>query len=162
PICGDRDSSRLFAEENVDLKLLDGFAFASRKVPEYMHWGLMECPRCDLLYADPAPTPEDLASLYRDADFGSREEARLASRAYGAFLPGIRAKLPDLAGAADIGTGDGVFLRELITAGFRDVVGIEPSAAPIAVADEDVRPLIRHDVFRPESFPSESLSLITC
>lgn len=162
PICGSHDDSRPFAESNADVEALDRFAFASRKLPEYMHWRLMQCRRCDLLYADPAPTLEELATLYRDADFDSREEAHLASRTYGAFLRQIVPKLPDQVGAADVGTGDGIFLRELLAAGFRDVVGIEPSSAPIEAADESVRPLIRHDIFRPNSFPAGSLSLITC
>jgi SAM-dependent methyltransferase len=123
---------------------------------------LAECRRCDLLYADPAPPPEELASLYRDADFDSGGEARQASRTYGQFLGPIAKNLPDLIGAVDVGTGDGAFLRELLAAGFSDVVGIEPSTAPIEAADESVRSLIRHDIFKPNSFPAGSLSLITC
>ena len=162
PICGSSADSRPFAEANVNLDNLDAFAFASRKLPEYMHWRLAECGRCDLLYVDQAPSLDELAALYRDADFDSSIEARLASLTYAQFLRGIVTQLPDLAGAADIGTGDGAFLKELIAAGFRDVVGIEPSSAPIEAADPSVRPLIRHDIFRPGSFPNGSLSLITC
>ena len=122
----------------------------------------MHCRRCDLLYADPAPAPDELAALYRDADFDSGEEARLASRTYGQFLPRLASRLPDRAGAVDVGTGDGIFLRELLDAGFTDVVGVEPSSAPIEASDPAIRPLIRHDIFRPNSFPPDSLSLITC
>ena len=127
-----------------------------------MHWRLIECRRCDLLYANPAPPWRTSASLYRDAAFDSREEARLASRTYGRLLQRIIPRLPDKIRAVDVGTGDGVFLRELLAAGFRDVVGIEPSSAPIAAADREIRPLIRQDIFRPDSFPADSLSLITC
>jgi SAM-dependent methyltransferase len=162
PLCHSLDDSQSFAEANVDLEELDGFAFASRKLPEYMHWRLMECRRCDLLYANPAPSLEDLAALYRDAAFDSRDEARLASRTYGRLLRRIIPRLPDKLRAVDVGTGDGVFLRELLAAGFREVVGIEPSAAPIAAAAAEIRPLIRHDIFRPDLFPADSLSLITC
>jgi SAM-dependent methyltransferase len=152
----------LFAEANVKPDDLDRFAFASRKLPEYMHWRLAECRRCDLLYVDPAPSLEELAACYRGADFNSQEEAGLASRTYGRFLPGIVKRIPDQVGAADIGTGDGSFLQELLAAGFSDVVGVEPSQAPIDAADASVRGLIRHDIFRANSFPASSLSLITC
>jgi SAM-dependent methyltransferase len=162
PICGTRDNSRLFAPSNLRAEELDGFAFASRKTPEYMHWQLSLCQDCDLLYADPAPKPEDLAILYRHADFDSRPEARLASKTYGRFLSRIIPRLPDRSCAADIGTGDGAFLAELLAEGFQDVVGIEPSTAPIEAAEPSIRPLIRHDVFRADSFAPGSLSLITC
>jgi SAM-dependent methyltransferase len=70
--------------------------------------------------------------------------------------------LPDRIRAVDVGTGDGVFLRELLAAGFREVAGIEPSAAPVTAAAAEIRPLIRQDIFRPDLFPAGSLSLITC
>jgi SAM-dependent methyltransferase len=162
PACNTSEASKLFAEGDVDADRLDQFAFSSRKLPEYMHWRLWECRGCDILYASPAPRPEDLANLYRDAAFDSRDEAGYASRTYAAFLPRIKSRLPDLDGAMDVGTGDGAFLRELLAAGFREVVGIEPSAAPVAAADPGIRPLIRQEVFRPETCPSESLSLVCC
>jgi SAM-dependent methyltransferase len=162
PICGTTAASRPFAAANVALDRLDGFAFASRKRPEYMHWRLAECRRCDLLYVDLAPAADDLAALYRDAAFASGAEAAHASRTYARWLPEIVARLPDRAAAADVGTGDGAFLKALLAAGFRDVVGIEPSAAPIAAADPAVRPLIRHTPFAPTTFAAGSLTLLTC
>jgi len=162
PICRKRDRSRLFAPVNIDWEALDGYAFASRKLPEYMHWRLSRCERCDLLYADPAPRPDDLAILYQDAGFDSREEAHHATRTYGRLLSRIVPRLPSRTGAADIGTGDGAFLTELLRLGFEDVEGIEPSMAPVESADPSVRPLIRQGVFREDSFVAESQSLITC
>jgi SAM-dependent methyltransferase len=50
----------------------------------------------------------------------------------------------------------------LLACGFENVTGIEPSSAPIEAADPAIRRLIRHDVFRSDSFAPESLSLITC
>ena len=114
PICDKSDQSRLFAEANFDTKALDEFAFASRKLPEYMHWRFMQCGRCDLIYADPAPPLNELSTLYRDAAFDSGEEARIASQTYASFLPEILRNLPGRDGAVDIGTGDGAFLHELL------------------------------------------------
>src|SRR5437588_9965184 len=128
PVCGSGDTSNVFAEANYDAGKLDEYAFASRKMPEYMHYRLISCPNCDLLYASPIPTLESLSQAYHDAAFDSAEEARYASRTYAGFLPGIVSKLPDRAGALDIGTGDGIFLAQLLRAGFSGVVGVEPSA----------------------------------
>jgi SAM-dependent methyltransferase len=162
PICGPRAAPSLVAAANVRVDALDQFAFASRKLPEYMHWQLWECRRCDLVYADPAPGPDQLAGLYREACFDSRQEARHASRTYARLLRRIIANLPDRHGAVDIGTGDGSFLAELLAHGFSEVAGIEPSIAPIEAAEPGIRRLIRHDVFREGSFAPGSLSLITC
>ena len=162
PICSSDDASRVFAESNVDASKLDAFAFASRKVPEYMHHRLIECPMCDLLYASPLPERAELAKAYQEAAFDSGVEAHYASRTYGRFLPAICERLPNRAGALDIGTGDGAFLEELVAMKFTGVVGVEPSIAPIAAAAPAIKPLIRQGLFRPEDFEPGSFNLITC
>lgn len=162
PICGSNDESKIFAEANLDEKKLDGFAFASRKKPEYMHYRLVWCLRCDLIYANPAPTQDTLANAYQKADFNSSEESHFASRVYGSLLAEIIDKLSDLDGAMDIGTGDGAFLEQLLARGFTGVVGVEPSESPIMAARPDIRPLIKRGVFNPQDFKPGSFSLITC
>jgi SAM-dependent methyltransferase len=161
PGCG-ADDGRPFAPANVDAQALDSFAFASRKLPEYMHFALVTCARCELLYANPAPSPGTLAALYHDAAFDAAAESRFASETYGRQLPRICAALRERAGALDIGTGDGAFLAQLLARGFSGVVGVEPSAAPVAMAAPDVRPLIRHGLFRAADFAPASFSLVTC
>jgi len=162
PLCASSDDSFTLAESNIDLARLDAFAFASRKLPEYMHWRLLECRRCDLVYASPAPAPRSLGEAYEQAAFDSQTEARYAAATYAALLPRIKKRLVDLDGALDIGTGDGCFLEQLLDAGFTNVMGVEPSAAPIAAAASGVRALIRNDIFRVEAYRPESLQLITC
>ena len=162
PVRGSNDESHVFAEADFNPANWDRFAFASRKLPEYMHYRLVACPVCDLIYASPIPTLDTLAEAYREADFDSADEGRRASRTYGAFLPRLVTRLPDRIGALDIGTGDGAFLEQLINYGFTEVVGVEPSRAPIAAARSNVRPLIRHGLFRREDFTSKQLRLITC
>jgi len=162
PVCETSAFAKVFAESTVDAGKLNQFAFASRKVPEYMHHRLMHCEQCDLLYADPVPAPEELSIAYRDAAFDSGEEAGFAARTYGRLLPGIERLLPDKIGALDIGTGDGAFLAELLSRGFTQVQGVEPSSAPIAAAEASIRPLIRHGIFNSADNQSASLALVTC
>lgn len=162
PICGSTDEGRVFAESTVDVEKLDAFAFASRKLPEYMHHRLIICPTCELLYASPVPLASDLMRLYRTAAFDSGEEARLAARTYARLLPFVASRLPDRDGALDIGAGDGAFLEQLIKRGFIRVMGVEPSTAPLATARSDIKPLIRHGMFRADDYPASSLRLVTC
>jgi SAM-dependent methyltransferase len=161
PVCGATESVP-FAPANVDAAALGAFAFASRKLPEYMHLALVTCPTCDLLYSNPAPLPGALDALYRDAAFDAPEESHHASVTYGRQLSRIAARLPDRRGALDVGTGDGAFLTQLLANGFTDVAGVEPSAAPVAMAPPEVRALIRNAPFRAADFAPGSFSLVTC
>jgi len=161
PVCGS-SIAREVAPANVDFSRLDGFAFASRKLPEYMHFRLVVCEACDLLYSSPAPARAALEQAYESASFDASDESRYAAATYAAFLPGIARRLPDREGALDIGTGDGAFLAQLVAAGFSDVLGVEPSAAPVALADPAVRGRIRNAPFRRADFRAEQFRLVTC
>lgn len=161
PVCGSAEATEI-APANFDPARLDSFAFASRKLPEYMHLRLVVCTACDMLYATPAPLPGTLATAYEGAAFDASQESHFAARTYGSYLPGIASRLPDQVGALDIGTGDGAFLEQLLAKGFADVVGIEPSTAPIAAAAPAVRDKIRHAVFRSGDFSAEQFRLVTC
>ena len=162
PLCASSSHSREFAKESYDPKRLGAFAFASRKIPEYMHYRLVLCEDCDLLYASPVPESDRLEDEYREASYDSGREARYAARTYARLVQPILARLRDRTGALDIGAGDGAFLKELLGCGFTGVVGAEPSAAPISAAEESIRPLLRHAPFRAEDFRGERFSLITC
>ena len=125
PLCGDTQSAVLFAEARIDSCKLDSFAFASRKLPEYMHHRLLLCRACDMVFASPVPDVTELRSAYEAAAFDSQTEAQFAARTYARLLRPYFARLPNKQGALDIGTGDGAFLSELLAAGFDEVRGIE-------------------------------------
>jgi SAM-dependent methyltransferase len=162
PVCGSTDDTHVYAPENFDQAKFNAYSFASRKQPEFMHARLIECPGCDLVYANPLLELGSLETAYQEAAFDSGREAAFAAETYGRLLPEIMKKLPDCESALDIGTGDGAFLSTLLQYGFKNVVGVEPSKAPIQAAAPEIRALIREEMFRPESFAPGSLSLITC
>jgi SAM-dependent methyltransferase len=159
PSCRTATDSRLFRESNVDEGRWTDASFSSRKIPEYMHFTLRTCSTCGLTYAAAVPTPEVINAAYRSAPFSAGRESRYAARTYISYLrdadvvPGT---------ALDIGAGDGAFVRELLAYGFSDVIGIEPSEAPVLSAAEDVRPHLRRELFDGERFAANSFDLVTC
>ena len=113
PICGTDTALQVDAEADFKQEALTEFAFASRKMLEPMHYRLLICSRCDMLFASPVPMMDSIAVAYDQAAFGSGEEAAYAARTYASFLPEITRNLPDREEALDIGTGDGAFLEQL-------------------------------------------------
>ena len=65
PVCGSDSQYRVFEEAAFDASRWDKFAFSSRKTPEYMHYRLLECGRCDLLYANPASAGPNAPAWYK-------------------------------------------------------------------------------------------------
>jgi len=160
PICARAEQQHLVREGNLDFERLNAASFSSRKLPEYMHPRLMRCAPCGLVYASPAPTPAFLAASYRDASFDATKESEYAAQTYIECLRDAGRLQP--VPALDIGAGDGAFLRELVRNGFDDVIGYEPSRAPVEAADPDIRPRIRLEFFDASRIESDSLGLITC
>lgn len=163
PVCHtDFEKATLFVRNNIDPARLSGFSFASRKEPEYMCHRLVQCPTCDLVYADQPPGEDDLAHAYHAADYDSSEEANDAAKAYILAIQPTLDMLARRQSALEIGTGTGAFLDYLSREGFTELVGVEPSSAAIAAAPECRQPWIREGMFEEKNFVPESFDLICC
>lgn len=161
PVCGSDDSLIVYPSR-IDEQKLDDFAFASRKLPEFMHLRLLKCRTCSVLYASPALTPDFLAEAYRDAAYDSNEEADHAARTYARILGPLLPELGDRDAALEVGAGNGAFLRRLVMAGFNKVIGIEPSPRAVLNAEEAVQRLIKVKMFQACDFEPASLDLFCC
>ena len=161
PLCGSHQAARV-VESNIDPAKLTEFAFASRKFPEYMHHRMVECASCEMFYANPVFSPEVIAKAYLKAAFDSQRESYFASLTYRSLLRRRLEHLPAKEAALDIGAGDGSFLEQLVSLGFKEAVGVEPSEAPIAAAKPNIRSMIRKGLFRAQDFGRQSFDLVTC
>jgi SAM-dependent methyltransferase len=161
PLCG-CDDATVVAESTIDERKLTVSAFASRKLPEYMHSRMVECRSCGMLYANPVLRQETLAEAYEDASFDSGAESQLAAVTYTALLQPHLGALPRRESALDIGAGDGAFVEQLLRLGFTEVLGVEPSKAPIEAAKPCIRARLKCGTFAPEQFAPGSFDLITC
>ncbi len=163
PVCHTAsEKTKLFLERNIDPAKLSGFSFASRKTPEFMCHRLVQCPTCDLVYANQPPGEGELAHAYHVADYDSSEEANDAAAAYiRAIRPTLNALLRRQS-VLEIGTGTGIFLEYLSHEGFTELVGVEPSTAAIAAAPVHRQAWIREGMFEEKAFAPESFDLICC
>ena len=123
---------------------------------------LVQCPNCDLVYADQPPGEDELAHAYHVASYDSSEEASEAAAAYILAIQPALGKLARRQSALEIGAGTGIFLEHLSREGFTGLVGVEPSPAAIGAAPEYRRAWIREGMFEERNFTPESFDLICC
>jgi SAM-dependent methyltransferase len=164
PVCNaGSDRAEPFLAHNIDESRIDASSFASRKTPEYMNHGMVRCTACDLVYVDRPPSQGDLADSYHAADYDSAEEAEDAASAYIHAIAPVLERLKGRCDAAlEIGTGTAAFLERLRDAGFKDLVGIEPSVAAINAAPEHRKDWIKEGIFEADMYPPNSFDLIAC
>lgn len=159
-ICG--KTMRLKHKSNYEETQVNEFAFASRKIPEYMHFDLYECKFCKLLSSEKKYEVDELNKKYKEADFDSSTEAQYASKTY---IKYITNKLPDFVPKKilDIGTGEGSYLKEAKQAWNNvQVVGCEPSEAPVNVADPEIKQNIINEPFSSDKFEKEEFDIVSC
>jgi SAM-dependent methyltransferase len=161
PVCGSADDSHVIAEGTVDVSGWSELSFSSRKLPEYVHHRMVECPVCDLVYASPTPVEGVLEKGYEEAPFVSSEESVFAAATYRRLVEPVLNELPNRRAALDVGASDGAFLQVLLDEGFEGVTGVEPAAASAAAAPEAIRSRIRVEPFRSETLAGESFDLVT-
>lgn len=163
PVCqSGAESAAPFLSRNLDPDRLNALSYASRKAPEFMCYELVRCTHCDVIYASESVDAAQSGDAYHQAEFDSSNEARDAALSYAQTLDSVLNTMPDRHGALDIGTGTGVFLQQLSVRGFSGQQGIEPSAAAIAAAADDIRPHIHEGIFEPSQYQPESFALISC
>lgn len=160
-ICG-APAHQNWMPAKVNFEELDAFAFASRKLPEYMHFELALCTHCDLVFANHVPVDDWFEQSYTNADFDASDESQCAARTYGKELEKRLTRIRQQQRALDIGAGDGAFVQQLLALGFQEVRGVEPSKEPVQRAPEAVRHLLINDFFRADAFEENSFDVITC
>jgi SAM-dependent methyltransferase len=147
-ICGTEGDSRELYRANFDLGALNPAVFSARRLPDRVHYRMVKCVHCGLVRSDPVASSHLLARLYDQSAFTYRDEApdlRHTYRRYLRMLERLGAKKGAL---LEIGCGNGFFLEEALSEGYRTVRGVEPSRAAIDHADPRVRDRIVCDVMR--------------
>ena len=94
PVCGSADDSHVIAEGTIDPSAWNELSFSSRKLPEYVHHRMVECPVCDLVYASPTPAEGVLEKEYQEAPFVSSDESAFAATTYRGLLQPLLEQLP--------------------------------------------------------------------
>lgn len=164
PICRDLAiPSEPYLANSLKADSITASSFASRKIPEFMSHAMQRCTGCDLVFVDQPPSQDDLAEVYHSADFDSASEADHAADTYAnAMRPVLERLSGRMNNALEIGTGTGTFLARLKDAGFKSVVGVEPSTSAIAAALPERRAWIREGIFQEADFEPASFDVIVC
>lgn len=163
PVChSSADDASVFMDENIDTSQISRFSFASRKIPEWMCHQLLRCNLCSLVYVPDPPSVDELAHAYHEAAYDSSDDANDAATSYFAAINTTLMRLSKRGAALEIGTGTGIFLEHLLNAGFKEVMGIEPSMEAIQAAPKERQALIQNGIFREENYTPESFDLICC
>jgi SAM-dependent methyltransferase len=139
---------------------LNPAVFSARRLPDRIHYRIVQCKTCGLVRSDPTVAPEVVASLYSQSGCTYSEEVANVRHTYGRYLASLSSCDVQKGSLLEIGCGNGFFLEEASAQGYAVVWGVEPSAAAVAQANSQVRSHIVCDIMRPGLFASEQFDVI--
>lgn len=190
-ICKKNNFTVLYPE-NFDLGKIDEKIFSARRLPDRIHYRMVKCKNCGLVYSNPILEYDKLEKLYKKSNTTYDTHFENLKQTYGFYLSKLKkyvvsSKIPvsnDLRGAQsrltgrarsrsekhgienlkllEVGCGNGFFLEEALKQGYKHVYGIEPGKKSVQKANPKVRKNIIVDIFRPEIYKKNSLDIICC
>ena len=184
-IC-EKNNYTILYPENFNLEQINSRIFSARRLPDRIHYQIVKCKKCDLVYSTPILEYDKIEKLYKKSFTSYNEHLENLKETYGFYLKELsrhpRPASPieadrrswDRGSSLDsrlrgnnkpklleIGCGNGFFLEEAIRQGY-EVYGVEPGKPSIEKAKPSIRKNIINDIFRSGQFKKNFFTVICC
>ncbi|MBU1016813.1 class I SAM-dependent methyltransferase [Patescibacteria group bacterium] len=134
--------------------------FSARRLPDRVHGTIVRCVKCNLVRTLEVVNPIFLSLLYRRSDFTYKDILENLTRTYMSVIFKAVKYLEKKKSFLEIGCGNGFLFKDVVSLGFKNVVGVEPSINAISFAEEHIRPLIKNTVLKDNIFPPASFDML--
>lgn len=162
-ICNTNKNVQVLYKENFNLRKINSKTFSARRIPDRLHYRLVKCQNCGLIFSNPIFDQKKINSLYFKSDFNYDCESEYLKKTYfkyfKKYLSTQNIKNNKI---LEIGCGNGFFLEELKDNGIKNVYGIEPGVESVKKANAKIRNKIKVDILRKGLFPNASFDIILC
>ncbi|HZZ98493.1 MAG TPA: class I SAM-dependent methyltransferase [Candidatus Saccharimonadia bacterium] len=160
PICGKKNNDILMFERNFSDRQLNAKVFSARRIPDKLHYRIVRCGNEGMVRSNPVLDAVSLSKLYSKSTLTYTRELEHLRQSYANVLTPLLKKLRPSDKILEIGCGNGFMLEYLRKQGFRQLVGVEPSADAIRQAAPSIKSKIKHTIFRKKLFKKGSLSAV--
>ncbi len=159
-ICLTTAPYKVLYPENLNFTALSERTFSARRNPDRVHYRIVQCQRCGLIYSNPVLDEKALDQFYRNSHLTYEELLGDLTETYGHYMERATRIVPERGNFLEIGCGDGFLLEKALTLGYQHVHGVEPSAEAVAKARPDLRQRIHNGFLREGLFPENFFDLI--
>ena len=161
-IC-EKDNFEVIYKENFDLKKIDERIFSARRLPDRMHYQIVKCKKCGLVYSNPILEYGKIEKLYKKSFTSYDTHLENLKETYGFYLRELNKYVGTIheLSLLEIGCGNGFFLEEALKQGYI-VYGIEPGKKSAQKAKPNIKKNIVVDIFRPGLFRKNFFDVVCC
>ena len=159
-ICSTRNNSSVLYQANFEAEAFNPTVFSARRIPDMIHYQIVRCNTCGLVRSDPIADSHALKLLYQQSTFTYSQDIPNLTLTYGRYLRKMEKYQIPKHRLLEIGCGNGFFLEEAQSQGFREVTGVEPSKDAVEQANPVIRSKIICDMLRPGLLPIDTFNVI--
>lgn len=156
----ENNNYRVVYKANFNINNLTAKTFSARRIPDRIHYQIVKCKKCGLVYSNPILEYSEIEKLYKKSKYTYGEYEDDLNKTYGRYLKKLVDKLPAKEKLLEIGCGNGFFLQEAKKMGFEEVFGVEPGRETVIKASQEVKKNIIVDVFRKGQFQKDYFDVI--
>ena len=162
-ICGKKQQIKILYPSTFNLKNISKNTYSARRLPDRIHYRIVKCIRCSLVFSSPIITSEKIAEFYKESLCNYKDQIPYLIKTYLNIIKGIENSIPKNPKVLEVGCGNGFFIKALLDSGLtKNVFGVEPSIKMVLQADVDLRSRIKVNFFKQSLFPKNSFDLILC
>ncbi|MBI5449198.1 class I SAM-dependent methyltransferase [Candidatus Gottesmanbacteria bacterium] len=161
-LCGKNQDTRELYPATFGLKSISHATFSARRVPDQVHYRLVKCDRCGLIFSNPIFSPAEITKFYHRSICTYDEQITYVTETYLASFEMIRRKIPKQPKVLEVGCGNAFFLEKLRVRIGAKVWGVEPGESMVAQAPASVQKHIICDIFKPHQFKNNTFDVVFC
>ena len=162
-LCAEKQQVRILYPATFNKENLSKITYSARRLPDKIHYRILKCTRCSLVFSSPVLTSKKMSTLYKKSVCNYEDQIPYLIKTYFKLVNDIKRFLPKNPKVLEVGCGNGFFIKTLIDKRFtKNVFGVEPSSKMALEADSTLRSKIKVDVFKSNLFPKNSFDLILC
>jgi len=161
-ICGKEQRTKILYPASFKESDLSSHVYSARRLPDRVHYRILRCMNCGLIFSSPILPDSKIASLYKGSFCSYDEQVPYTTKTYLDLFKKINKNIPKDPRVLDIGCGNGFFLDGLTKIGINRVYGVEPSSKMANEAPKEFRKNIKIDVFKKDLFPKNYFDAVCC
>lgn len=160
-LCG-KNQTRVLYPATFTEKDLTKKIYSARRFPDHIHYRIVRCVTCGLIFSSPILSPNKIEHLYTQSSCTYKDEIPFVTHTYLNLFKKIENRIPSDPHVLEIGCGNGFFLKTLYDHGISNVFGVEPGKEMVATASPLVRTRITIDTFKKNQFSKNSFDVVCC
>jgi SAM-dependent methyltransferase len=159
-ICNSIGNYTIVYKSNFNPTDINRDVFSARRMPDLIHYQMVRCNNDSLVRSNPVYKDANIEALYRGSKFNYVEQINNITASYLSVLDKVLPFLSRDAKILEIGCGNGFILSALLSKGYNNVFGVEPSMDAVSKADRMIKGRIFPDILKEGVYENGSFQFI--